>query len=167
MYTTILLAAALQKWDRYSAHALAAREVAASLAQGTSHHLSVLSVYDDPPLTLGYIPAEMASRQQEELWRRTDALMVHKMDAYVAPLHSLGVAITPILRRGNPRDIIVQVATNLKADLLILGSHSKRGLMDIALGGTAQQVGKSAPCLVVLVSPKLEGGGRKQSIEAT
>ena len=29
MYTTILLAAALQNWDRYSAHALAAREVAA------------------------------------------------------------------------------------------------------------------------------------------
>jgi nucleotide-binding universal stress UspA family protein len=162
MYTTILLAAALQQWERYSAHALAAREVAATLAQGTSHHLYVLSVYDDPPLALGYIPAEMASRQQDELWRRTDALMVHKMDAYVAPLQGLGVEITPILRRGNPRDVIVQVATNLKADLLILGSHSKRGLMDIALGGTAQQVGKTAPCPVVLVSPKLagRGGGR-------
>src|SRR5262249_1743195 len=100
MYPTILLAAALQKWDRYSAHALAAREVAATMAQGTSHHLYVLSVYDYPPLTLGYIPAEMASRQQDELWRRTDALMVHKMDAYVAPLHSLGVEITPSCARA-------------------------------------------------------------------
>jgi len=62
----------------------------------------------------------------EELWRRTDALMVHKMDTYVAPLHGLGVEITPILRRGNPRDVIVQVATNLKADLLVLGSHSNQ-----------------------------------------
>ena len=35
-YTTILLAAALQNWDRYSAHALAAREVAATLAKGAS-----------------------------------------------------------------------------------------------------------------------------------
>ena len=85
--------------------------------------------------------------------------MVQKMDAYVAPLQSFGVEITLILRTGNPRDVIVQVATNLKADLLILGSHSKRGLMDIALGGTAQQVGKTAPCPVVLVSPKLAGGG--------
>ena len=41
MYTTLLLAAALQQWKRCSAHALAAREVAASLAQGTSHHLYV------------------------------------------------------------------------------------------------------------------------------
>ena len=163
MYTTILLAAALQKWERYSAHALAAREVAATLAKGTGKHLYVVSVYDYPSLTIGYLPAEIASRQQDELWRRTDTLMVHKMDAYLAPLHSLGVEITPILRTGNPRDVIVQVATNLKADLLILGSHSKRGLMDIALGGTAQQVGKTVPCAVVLVSPKLAGGGGRRT----
>src|SRR5213594_2729041 len=60
MYTTILLAAALQNWDRYSTHALAAREVAATLAKGASHHLYVLSVYDDPPLDTGDIPAEIA-----------------------------------------------------------------------------------------------------------
>ena len=104
---------------------------------------------------MGYLPAEMASRHQDDLRRRTDTLMVHELDAYVAPLHAEGLQITPILRTGNPRDVIVQVATTIKAELLILGSHSKRGLLDIALGGTAQQVGKSAPCLVVLVSPKL------------
>jgi len=164
MSTTILLAAALQKWERYSAHALAARELAATLAKGTSHHLHVLSVYDYPPLTIGYLPAEIASRQQDELRRRTDTLMVQKLDAYVAPLQAEGLQITPILRTGNPRDVIVQVATSIKADLLILGSHSKRSLLDIALGGTAQQVGKLAPCLVVLVSPKLEGGDGERGV---
>ena len=164
MSTTILLAAALQKWERYSAHALAARDVAATLAKGTSHHLHVLSVYDYPPLTIGYLPTEIARRQQEELRRRTDTLMVQKMDAYVAPLQAEGLEIAPILRTGNPREVIVQVATTLKADLLILGSHSKRGLLDIVLGGTAQQVLTSAPCLVVLVSPKHEGGGGAQRV---
>src|SRR6516225_11982094 len=86
MSTTILLAAALQKWERYSAHALAARDVAATLAKGTAHHLHVVSVYDYPPLNVGYIPAEVASRQQDELWRRTDTLMVQKLEAYIAPL---------------------------------------------------------------------------------
>ena len=126
MYTTILLAAALQKWERYSAHALAARDVAATLAKGTSHQLHVLSVYDYPPLNVGYIPAEMASRQQDELWRRTDTLMVQKMDIYVAPLHAEGLQIIPLLRTGNPRDVIVQVATTIKAELVILGSHSNQ-----------------------------------------
>jgi len=56
------------------------------------------------------------------------------------------------------------VATSLKAELLILGSHSQRGLLDIILGGTAQQVSKVAPCLVVLVSPQPEGSGREPSL---
>ena len=119
------LAAALQHWERYSAHALAARTVAATLAKGTANHLHVLSVYDYPALPTGYLPTELASRQQEER-RRTDSLMVHKMDAYVAPLRAEGVEVTPILRVGNPRDLIVQVATTLKADLVSLGSHSNR-----------------------------------------
>jgi hypothetical protein len=79
MYTTILLAAALQNWDRYSAHALAAREVAATLAKGTSHHLHVLSVYEPPPIDTGDLPAEIATRHREDLLRRTDALMIEKM----------------------------------------------------------------------------------------
>ena len=77
------------------------------------------------------------------------------------PLHAAGVAVNTILRVGDPGDIIVEVATNLKADLVILGSHSKRGLLDIGLGWTAQHVNKAAPCLVVLVSPQPEGSSRE------
>ena len=50
MYTTILLAAALQDWERYSTHALAARDVAATLAKGAAQPLHVLSIYDYPPV---------------------------------------------------------------------------------------------------------------------
>ena len=164
MYTTILLAAALQNWERYSTHALTARDVAATLAKGAAHQLHVLSVYDYPPLDTTDLPREIAVRHREDLLRRTDTLMVEKLDAYVAPLHAEGVAVSRILRVGNPREVIVEVTTSLKADLLILGSHSKRGLLDIVLGGTAQQVSKSAPCLVLLVSPKLVGGGGGESV---
>src|SRR4029453_13882158 len=90
--------------------------------------------------------------------------MVDKLEAYVAPLRAEGGAVSPIMRVGNPREVIVEVATSLKAELLILGSHSKRGLLDIVLGGTAQQVSKAAPCLVVLVSPQPEGSSREPSL---
>jgi hypothetical protein len=43
MYKNILLAGALQHWDRYSVHALAARDVAAELARHAKQ-LHVLSV---------------------------------------------------------------------------------------------------------------------------
>ena len=71
-----------------------------------------------------------------------------------------GGAVSPIVRVGHPRQLIVEVATSLKADLVILGSHSTRGLLDIVLGGTAQQVSEAAPCLVLLMSPQPEGGGQ-------
>ena len=56
MYTTILLAAALQDWERYSTHALAARDVAATLAKGAAQPLHVLSVYDYPPVETTDLP---------------------------------------------------------------------------------------------------------------
>ncbi len=164
MYTTILLAAALQAWERYSTHALAARDVAAILAKGAAQPLHVLSVYEYPPVDTSALPPELASRHREELLWRTDALMVDKLEAYVAPLRAEGVAVSPLLRVGNPREVIVEVATSLKAELLILGSHSKRGLLDIVLGGTAQQVSKAAPCLVVFVSPQPERSSREPSL---
>jgi nucleotide-binding universal stress UspA family protein len=63
----------------------------------------------------------------------------------MTPLQAQGLEVAPILRVGNLRDVIPEVATTLKADLLILGSHSKRGVLDIVLGGTAQQVSKALP----------------------
>ena len=96
------------------------------------------------PVDTSALSPEIAIRHREDFLRRTDTLIVEKLDAYVAPLHAEGVAVSPILRVGDPGDVIVEVAINLKADVLILGSHSKRSLLDIVLGGTAQQVGKTA-----------------------
>jgi nucleotide-binding universal stress UspA family protein len=155
MYSTILVAAALQHWERYSTHALAAREVAAVLARGASTRLHVLSAYEYENVNLQGLTSEMAIRHRDDLLRRTDDLMGRKIDEYVAPLIADGLEVTKILRVGNARDTIVQVATEIKADLLIIGTHSKRGLFDIALGGTAQQISKQASCPVVLVSPKV------------
>jgi nucleotide-binding universal stress UspA family protein len=50
--------------------------------------------------------------------------------------------------------MIVQMALSVMADLLVIGSHSKRGIFDVALGGTARQISSRAPCTVLLVSPK-------------
>ena len=153
MYRTILMAVALQQWKLYSAHALAARKVAAVIARGASQPLHILSVYDHESLdTLGLSP-ELAARHREDMIMRTRELMERKIEEYVAPLKQEGLKVVTTLQEGNPREDIVQVATRLEADLLIIGSHSKRGFFDVALGGTAQYVSRHAPCPVVLVSP--------------
>jgi nucleotide-binding universal stress UspA family protein len=154
MYRTILLAAALQDWDRYSAHAMAAREVAATLAKGATHHLHVLSVYDYHfKAPASGLPAEMVAQLHEEDLRSTNRLMEQKVEDYIAPLKAAGLEVTTFLRAGNPRSVIVETAAELKADALVIGSHSKRNFLDIALGGTATYLNHHVSCTVVLVSP--------------
>ena len=155
MYRNILLAAALQQWDRYSVHALAARDVAATLT-GPGGHLHVLSVYEylSGRIPDSGLPAEMAARIREQETEQTDRLMKAKMNEYVAPLMNRGATISPILRVGSPRHLIVEVASEIEVDLVVIGSHSKRGILDIALGGTARHVSTHAPCMVLMVAPK-------------
>lgn len=155
MYSTILLAAALQNWDRYSTHALASREAAAALAKGATQHLHVLSVYDyDFKAPASGLPPEMVAQLREENLRQTNNLMERQLDDYIAPLRAAGLEVTPILRAGNPRSVILQTIDDLKADLLVIGSHSKRSLFDIIIGGTASHLSQHAACTVILVSPE-------------
>jgi nucleotide-binding universal stress UspA family protein len=155
MYRTILLAAALQRWDRYSAYAEAAREVAATLAKGATHHLHVLSVYDYHfKAPASGLPSEMVVKLREDDLRHTNSLMEEKIEDYIAPLKAAGLEVTTFLREGNPRSVIVETAAELKADALVIGSHSKRNFFDIALGGTAKHLSQHVGCTVVLVSPE-------------
>ena len=154
MYRTILLAAALQRWDRYSAHALAAREVAGALALSGTRHLHMLSAYDyNFKAPASGLPAEMVAKLREEDLRRTNNLMEHKIEDYIAPLKAIGLDVTTFLRVGDPRSVIVQTADELKADALVIGSHSKRNFLDITLGGTARYISQHVSCTVIFVSP--------------
>lgn len=156
MYNTILLAVALQDWERYSEHAIALRDLGRAVALGGTKQMHVLSVYhyDESPYGIG-LSLEMAARAREDLIQRTDVVMQQRLNEYVAPLTEAGIHIIPHLAVGNPREMILRVAHDTGADVLLLGSHSKRGLLDVTLGGTARQISSQAPCPVVLVSPKV------------
>ena len=153
MYHTILAAVALQLWEEYTAHALAVRDVAAALAQSGPKALHVLSVYDYEYTRTSGLPPEVALKYREDLMHRTDDSMAHKLETYVAPLKADGLQVATILRVGNPREVVVQVAREINADILLIGTHSKRGMLDISLGGTAQQISRRAPCTVLLATP--------------
>ena len=161
MYQHILLAVALQQWDEFSPHAVAAREAAVALANGSGAQLSVLSVYDydDTPEALS-LSTESLSLSSVELARyrdtqmlRMDELMATKMQAFLASVPTHETPITPLLKVGDPRQLIVATAEALGVDLLVIGAHSKRSFLDVLLGGTATAVSRHAPCAVVMVQP--------------
>jgi nucleotide-binding universal stress UspA family protein len=155
MYQHILLAVALQQWDEISPHAVAAREAAVALAKGSGARLSVLSVYDydyKQPDALSLPPVELA-RYRDTQMARMDELMEAKMKAFLAGAPTHETPITPLLKVGDPRQLIVATAEALGVDLLVIGAHSKRSFLDVLLGGTATAVSRHAPCAVVMVQP--------------
>lgn len=171
MYQHILLAVALQRWDSVSPNALVAREAAVALAKGSGAKLSVLSVYDyevlsvyrDDRFTPPGLPPALVSRYWENHQRAIDALMRTKMTAFLANVPPVGLPITPRLEVGEPRPLIIRTAEILAVDLIVIGTHSKRNVFDVPLGGTAAYVSRHASCPVLLVKPGETSGPRKRA----
>lgn len=56
-----------------------------------------------------------------------------------------------LLRTGDPRDVIDQTADQLGIDLIVMGTHGRRGITRALLGSVAETVVRSAPCPVLTV----------------
>ncbi len=63
-----------------------------------------------------------------------------------------GVAAESRVVEGNPGEALVAAALQEQADLIVLGSHGRRGMQRLLLGSVAETVVKTAP-LPVLVVP--------------
>lgn len=73
------------------------------------------------------------------------------LDALVAS-HGDGVAFDmPVVKNGDARDAIVDTASELGADLVIMGTHGHRGFSRLMLGSVAEEVLRRAPCPVLTV----------------
>ena len=56
-----------------------------------------------------------------------------------------------LLRTGDARDVINQTALEVNADLIVMGTHGRRGFTRALLGSVTETVVRSAPCPVLTV----------------
>jgi len=69
-------------------------------------------------------------------------------------------------RLGAPAEQIVQLASDLDADLIVVGTHGRRGVQRLLIGSVAERVTRLARCAVWIVRGKdHEGLGRVPEIE--
>lgn len=57
--------------------------------------------------------------------------------------------IETLLRTGDARDMIVDVAREIGADLIVMGTHGRRGVRRALIGSIAESVVRTAPCPVL------------------
>lgn len=59
--------------------------------------------------------------------------------------------IETVLRTGDPRDLIVSTAADIGADLIVMGTHGRRGVSRALLGSVAEGVLRHAHCPVLTI----------------
>lgn len=64
---------------------------------------------------------------------------------------TVGVTLTGVALYGDARDVVIDVARQQHADLLVVGTHGRRGLRRAILGSVAEGVLRYAPCAVLVV----------------
>jgi nucleotide-binding universal stress UspA family protein len=78
------------------------------------------------------------------------------LDAISLHIRSEGIAARPLVRFGPVAATVVEVARELQADLIIIGSNLRGGLTRLFPGAIADEIVHNAPCPVLLVRPALE-----------
>jgi nucleotide-binding universal stress UspA family protein len=76
------------------------------------------------------------------------------LDEAVALAAEQGVKATPVLLSSpghSPADVIVDEAARQQADVIVLGTHGRRGLERLVLGSDAELILRRAPVPVLLV----------------
>jgi nucleotide-binding universal stress UspA family protein len=105
-------------------------------------HVYPIPMYSFPDGAL-ITSADLAAKLSEAAQKHLDAAVASRKDR--------SVEISGLLLTGNPWEEIVKAAEREKADLVVMGTHGRRGVSRALLGSVAEQVLRtsSVPVLVV------------------
>ena len=127
-------------------HALA---YAAELAEKLSAELTVLYAVPDvlPMMPDATMPMPISSSDAGELLANGRTALAERLAA--APVSRVNPKSE--VRLGSAETEIVEVAKELAADLIVIGTHGRTGLAHFFLGSVAEKIVRTAPCPVLTV----------------
>ena len=83
------------------------------------------------------------------------------LDAELARIKQQFPSAEAVLVDGEPRQRIVETAIERNADLIVMGTHGRRGLSHVFLGSVAERIVRTSPVPVLTTGPAelAKGGG--------
>jgi|SRR6185503_18607069 len=124
-----------------------ALDYACELARTLGAQIHLLNVISIPALGVPELGVALTASM-------IDDIVVGNQDA-IDQLARTRCNVAPIgqvmVRTGDARDVINQTARELGVDLIVMGTHGRRGLSRALLGSVAENVVRTAPCAVLTV----------------
>jgi nucleotide-binding universal stress UspA family protein len=110
----------------------------------------VLHVVEPPSLM---VSREMRAHDPnfKQLWQETRQQAEAMVKKTAESLRAKGFGVSTAVERGDAKSQIIDVAAKWHADLIVLGSHGRRGLERFLMGSVAEGVARYAPCSVQIV----------------
>ncbi|MBI3785169.1 MAG: universal stress protein [Deltaproteobacteria bacterium] len=75
------------------------------------------------------------------------------VETWLSAYAATGRTFNLLLRRGDPRHVILDTAVQRRADLLVLGTHGRSALAHALIGSVAEAVVRAAVCDVLVARP--------------
>lgn len=121
---------------------------AADMAKHYSAKLHILHVmYDVVQATGWYVP----HLSMDEIYKDIEENAKKEMDRYgIEELRGFK-DVERTLVKGMPYDEIIKFAAENKIDLIVMGTHGRKGIERVIFGSTAERVVRNAPCPVMSV----------------
>lgn len=136
----------------FSEHSEFALEAAAGLAQKFGSELIVLHMLE---LSNAIISSANEALNQEALFYLK--LAEQKFETFLNKPYLEGLKVTPIIKHFKVWSEVNDVATEHKAELIVMGSHGASGIKEVLVGSNTQKVVRHAeiPVLVIKHNPIL------------
>jgi nucleotide-binding universal stress UspA family protein len=137
----------------FSDHSRRALDNAIAIARWYQARVTVLYVCSPVPVAaigpgqVVFEPIVLTPVDRDQLLADTKAFA----DTEGAP----GVAVDPVVRDGTAAAEILDQASDMKADLLVIGTHGRSGFERFVLGSVAEKVLRKASCPVMTVPTRL------------
>jgi nucleotide-binding universal stress UspA family protein len=126
--------------DNATAYAVdLARRLGAKVTFLHAYEIPVYSFFDGSLVATADLAASIASAS------------AGSMEALLTKYKGSGVAVDGVVRVGPPAEEVQRVAEEVKAELIVVGTHGRRGLARALLGSVAEVVVRTSSRPVVVV----------------
>ena len=133
-----------------------ALEYGALIAQRSKTSLKLFHVLEPVSYGLDFTLPQMAQRESSK------TAITKRLSDFVSALASLGLVSDFLISGGLPADSILDAARAQSVDVIVMGTHGRRGVSHALFGSVAESVLRRSSCPVLTVrSPKLPPDHRR------